>query len=56
VAAALRHPDSAADVARATQTWQQRCEHVLSQLAGYPCVRPHGGWSLLIDTHSLGIA
>ena len=21
-----------------------------AQLDGYPCVRPHGGWSLLIDT------
>jgi aspartate/methionine/tyrosine aminotransferase len=56
VAAALRHPDSAADVAKATQIWQQRCEHILTELAGYPCVRPHGGWSLLIDTVSIGLA
>ena len=28
---------------------------VLDQLAGYPCVRPHGGWSLLIDTRSMGL-
>jgi aspartate/methionine/tyrosine aminotransferase len=55
VAAALRHPDSAADVASATQVWQQRCEHILSELAGYPCVRPHGGWSMLIDTVSIGL-
>jgi aspartate/methionine/tyrosine aminotransferase len=55
VAAALRHPDSGADVARATQIWQQRCEHILTELAGYPCVRPDGGWSLLIDTVSIGL-
>jgi aspartate/methionine/tyrosine aminotransferase len=23
--------------------------------AGYPCIRPHGGWSLLIDTLSMGL-
>ena len=56
VAAALRHPGAGADVAAATQIWQQRCETVLGQLAGYPCVRPHGGWSVLIDTRSMGLA
>jgi aspartate/methionine/tyrosine aminotransferase len=56
VAAALRHPGAAEDVAAATRTWQQRCEHILGQLDGYPCVRPHGGWSLLIDTASMGLA
>ena len=56
VAAALRHPGAGADVAAASQIWQQRCEMVLSQLAGYPCVRPHGGWSVLIDTRSMGMA
>ncbi|MGH3159446.1 MAG: pyridoxal phosphate-dependent aminotransferase [Streptosporangiaceae bacterium] len=55
VAAALSHPDCALDVARATEIWRQRCEHVLDELAGYPVVRPHGGWSLLIDTASMGI-
>ena len=54
-AAALNHPDAGADVAAATRVWQQRCELVLDQLAGYRCVRPHGGWSLLIDTHSMGL-
>jgi aspartate/methionine/tyrosine aminotransferase len=29
---------------------------VLDQLAGYPCIRPHGGWSLLIDTRSMGLS
>ena len=55
VAAALAHPDASRDVAAATGEWQRRCEHILGQLAGYPCIRPHGGWSLLIDTEPLGL-
>ncbi len=55
VAAALTHPNAEADAAAATRVWQQRCELVLDQLAAYPCIRPHGGWSLLIDTHSMGL-
>ncbi|TYB71005.1 pyridoxal phosphate-dependent aminotransferase [Nonomuraea sp. PA05] len=53
VAAALDAPDADADVAAATATWQRRCETVLDQLAAYPVIRPHGGWSLLIDTGPL---
>lgn len=56
VAAALSDQDAAADVAAATRIWQQRCEAVLDQLSGYPCIRPNGGWSLLIDTDSMGLA
>jgi aspartate/methionine/tyrosine aminotransferase len=56
VAAALRHPAATEDVAAATRIWQQRCEVVLDQLAGYPCVRPDGGWSLLIDTAGMGLS
>ncbi len=56
VAAALSAPDAAADVAAATRTWQQRCDVVLDQLAGYPVIRPDGGWSLLVDTTQLGLA
>jgi aspartate/methionine/tyrosine aminotransferase len=56
VAAALNAPGADADVATATAVWQQRCQTVLSQLAGYPVVRPDGGWSLLIDTRPLGLA
>lgn len=56
VAAALRHPDADQDVAAATQVWQQRCDHMLDQLADYPCLRPGGGWSLLIDCASLGLS
>jgi aspartate/methionine/tyrosine aminotransferase len=55
VAAALNAPDAGADVVRATAAWQQRCETVLEQLSGYPVVRPHGGWSLLMDTRPLGL-
>ena len=55
VAAALADPGADADVAAATATWQQRCEVVVRQLAGYPVVRPDGGWSLLIDTGPLGL-
>jgi aspartate/methionine/tyrosine aminotransferase len=55
VAAALADPGADADVAAATATWQRRCEVILDQLAGYPVVRPDGGWSLLIDTRPLGL-
>ena len=55
VAAALRHPGAAQDVAAATRVWEQRCDHMLDQLDSYPCLRPHGGWSLLIDCTRLGL-
>ncbi len=55
VAAALTAPDADADVAAATRIWRERCETMLDQLAGYPVVRPHGGWSLLLDTATLGL-
>jgi aspartate/methionine/tyrosine aminotransferase len=56
VAAALAASDADADVAAATATWQQRAELILDQLADLPCVRPHGGWSLLIDAAQLGMS
>ncbi|MBB5776010.1 pyridoxal phosphate-dependent aminotransferase [Nonomuraea jabiensis] len=55
VATALDAPDADADVAAATAEWQRRCETILNQLAAYPVVRPHGGWSLLLDTRPLGL-
>ena len=55
VAAALSVPDADNDVAAATDTWRQRCELIIDQLATYPVVRPQGGWSLLIDTTALGL-
>lgn len=56
VAAALAAGDADADVAAATRVWRDRRDTVLDQLGGYPCVRPDGGWSLLVDTTQLGIA
>ena len=56
VAAALTAPDAAADMAAATATWQRRCAVIEEQLAGYPLVRPGGGWSLLVDTAPLGLS
>lgn len=56
VADALTAPDADTDVAAATATWRARAELILDQLAGYPCVRPGGGWSLLIDSTAMGLA
>ncbi|MEU6037577.1 pyridoxal phosphate-dependent aminotransferase [Actinomadura sp. NPDC047616] len=53
VAAALDAPDADADVAAATAEWRRRCDTVLRELAEYPVIRPHGGWSLLVDTRPL---
>ncbi|MBA3280085.1 MAG: pyridoxal phosphate-dependent aminotransferase [Geodermatophilaceae bacterium] len=55
VAAALSAPDAAADIAAAVSTWKQRRDTILDQLSDYPCIRPDGGWSLLIDTTPLGM-
>jgi aspartate/methionine/tyrosine aminotransferase len=55
VAAALTAADADADIAHAVGIWRKRCETVLDQLAGYPVVRPDGGWSLLVDTAELGL-
>lgn len=55
VAAALSDPHADNDVAAATHAWRQRCELIVEQLAHYPVVRPHGGWSLLIDTTAFGL-
>ena len=55
VAAALDAPDADADVASATAEWRRRCSTMLRELAAYPVVRPHGGWSLLLDTRPLGL-
>jgi aspartate/methionine/tyrosine aminotransferase len=55
VAAALDAPDAEADVAAATGVWARRRDAVLRELAGYPVVPPHGGWSALVDTRPLGL-
>ena len=51
-AVALEGPDG---VAEATATWQARRDAVLEALAGWPVVRPEGGWSLLVDAAALGL-
>ncbi|XWN30851.1 MAG: pyridoxal phosphate-dependent aminotransferase [Devosia sp.] len=53
-AAALTASDDGVDAA--TQTLKQRRDMILSQLADLPVVRPDGGWSLLVDTVSLGLS
>lgn len=55
VADALTAADADADVASATRIWRERRDTVLDQLADYPCIRPDGGWSLLVDTGRLGL-
>lgn len=56
VAAALSAPGADEDVQRAVNTWRQRRDVILSQLAGLPVVPPDGGWSLLIDTTQIGLS
>jgi len=43
------------DFARCVAEWERRRDAVLDQLAGYPVVRPAGGWSLLLETAGLGL-
>ncbi|RDJ98407.1 pyridoxal phosphate-dependent aminotransferase [Paraburkholderia lacunae] len=43
-------------VAAATAEWERRRDAVMSALTDLPVIRPHGGWSLLIDTQQLGLA
>jgi len=52
-AAALTAADDG--VAAAVTEWEKRRDVLVAQLADLPVVRPHGGWSLLIDTDALGI-
>jgi len=51
---ALRTPDS--DVAAAVAEWQRRRDVMLQELDGLPVVKPLGGWSMLMDVSSLGLA
>jgi N-succinyldiaminopimelate aminotransferase len=45
----------AEDIAPAVAEWQRRRDVVLAELAGFPIVRPGGGWSLLMDVAALGL-
>jgi aspartate/methionine/tyrosine aminotransferase len=42
-------------VAQAVAQWQARRDLLLAELHDLPVLRPHGGWSLLIDTEQLGL-
>jgi len=53
--AALRAPDEADDVARATAEWWARRDEVLRQLAGLPIAPAQGGWCMLMDVGRLGL-
>lgn len=50
---ALSEP--AEDLARVVQEFQRRRDETLRQLKGFPVVPPSGGWSVLMDTASIGI-
>ena len=50
---ALETPDS--DVADAVNRWQRRRDVILEELAGYPVVKPEGGWSMLMDVTGYGL-
>jgi aspartate/methionine/tyrosine aminotransferase len=52
-AAALTATDDG--VAAAVAEWESRRDFLMAELADLPAVRPHGGWSLLIDTRSIGL-
>jgi aspartate/methionine/tyrosine aminotransferase len=54
VADALINDDKG--VMQATNIWQKRRDVLLNELHGLPVVSPHGGWSMLLDTISLGYA
>jgi aspartate/methionine/tyrosine aminotransferase len=47
VAAALSCEDGS--LAEAIATWQMRRDTLLHELADLPVIKPHGGWSLLLD-------
>lgn len=42
-------------VKEAVAIWQERRDTLLHELSGLPVIPPHGGWSLLMDTESIGI-
>ena len=52
--AALR--SDASDLAAATAELERRRDTVMAQLEGSPAVTASGGWALLLDTESMGIA
>ncbi|WP_116141017.1 pyridoxal phosphate-dependent aminotransferase [Trinickia diaoshuihuensis] len=53
-AAALTAQDDG--VAAAVAEWERRRDFLMDALVDLPVIRPHGGWSMLVDTASLGLA
>ena len=53
VATAIEDPDDG--VAASVEQWRRRRDVVLDELAGFPVIPPHGGWSCLMDASELGI-
>lgn len=52
-AAALNAQDDG--VEQATREWQSRRDFLVTEMSDLPVVSPDGGWSLLIDTQSIGL-
>ncbi len=52
VAAAIDDPDDG--IRSSVETWQQRRDLLLDELADFKVIPPHGGWSFLVDVSSLG--
>lgn len=42
-------------VASAVAEWEGRRDFLMDALSDLPVIRPHGGWSMLVDTRRLGI-
>lgn len=53
VTAALNSPDDGLN--NAVNIWQSRRDLMLKELKDFPVIRPHGGWSILMDTEKLEI-
>ncbi|MCG7522818.1 hypothetical protein [Ruegeria sp. Ofav3-42] len=52
-AAALNAQDDGVD--QATREWRSRRDFLITEMSDLPVVSPDGGWSLLIDTQSIGL-
>ena len=48
--------DDAKSIAACTAEWQARRDLLLDELREFAPVRPHGGWSLLIDMAPFGLS
>ncbi len=53
VAAALTCEDDG--LTETIRIWEERRDILLEELAGFPIIKPHGGWSMLLDASHLGI-